>query len=570
MTSLKKYISAILIVAVLFGAGACRKNFGEINTNPSVVITPDIGFLLTYSEDKMITYQYTEWIWESMEQLMRFTQHITTDPYELTSNVNLRYGTLYKDVLPDLVEIRNQISKKEDSSSYRKAQALTYVAGILHALKATDMNGSIPYINAIKARTENKFDPEYDSQETLFALWLNELSAAIATMGDNSLTGQYSFGAADVFYKGDYTKWIKLANSLKLRIAARLENVDNARARTIFQQVLADTRGPITDIADQLTYQSVDYLPFGQGGEIVYRSQRFGTTSIIDFMKKVNDPRLPIYFEQNGLTGSFKDTLAKYGATLPAFININDPLIAYQGGPADFTTNPARAGYIKNAFPVGNNNPGNSVTNYFLISPVHRFFFSPKYNKPDGGQYKEVAVSAAEGCLQIAEFIQKGYAGTVNTKGTLKEWYEKGIRASILTMNDIAIVAQSTTGFSGNGLSEINTYLNSSNVALNGTNDKERIYIQQYLNFYRNPNEAYVFSRRTGYPRTGSAYYGRETFNELIPRRFWLLDPGETNRANWQKAMTDQGFTPNAQDLPTLSTQRIWYDKPAPAFGAGN
>ncbi|MHA4846085.1 SusD/RagB family nutrient-binding outer membrane lipoprotein [Flavitalea antarctica] len=570
MTSLKKYISATLIIAVLFGAVGCRKNFGEINTNPSVVITPDIGFLLTYSEDKMITYQYTEWIWESMEQLMRFTQHLTTDPYELTSNVNLRYPTLYKDVLPNLVEIRTQISKKEDSSSYRKAKALTYVAGILHALKATDMNGSIPYINAIKARTENKFDPEYDSQETLFALWLNELNDAIATMGDNSLTGQYSFGTADVFYKGDYTKWIKLANSLKLRIAARLENVDNARTRTIFQQVLSDTRGPITDIADQLTYQSVDYLPFGQGGEIVYRSQRFGTTSIIDFMKRVNDPRLPIYFEKNSLTGSFKDTLAKYGATLPSFININDPLIAYQGGPADFTTNPSRAAYMKNAFPVGNNNPGNAVTNYFLISPVNRFFFSPKYNKPDGGQYKEVAVSAAEGCLQIAEFIQKGYAGTVNTKGSLKEWYEKGIRASILTMNDIAVVAQSTTGFSGTGLSEINTYLNSSNVALNGTNDKERIYIQQYLNFYRNPNEAYVFSRRTGYPRTGSAYYGRETFNELIPRRFWLLDPGETNRANWQKAMTDQGFTPNAQDLPTLSTQRIWYDKPAPAFGAGN
>jgi len=69
---------------------------------------------------------------------------------------------------------------------------------------------------------------------------------------------------------------------------------------------------------------------------------------------------------------------------------------------------------------------------------------------------------------------------------------------------------------------------------------------------------------------TSSAYYPRETFNEQMPRRFWLIDPGETNRTNWQAAMTAQGFTPNAQDLPTLSTQRIWYDKNAPAFGAGN
>ncbi|MGZ8558190.1 MAG: hypothetical protein ACXWWC_07655 [Chitinophagaceae bacterium] len=48
------------------------------------------------------------------------------------------------------------------------------------------------------------------------------------------------------------------------------------------------------------------------------------------------------------------------------------------------------------------------------------------------------------------------------------------------------------------------------------------------------------------------------------------FDPGEANRANWQAAMADKGFIPNAQDLPTLSTQRIWYDKTAPNFGEGN
>jgi hypothetical protein len=332
---------------------------------------------------------------------------------------------------------------------------------------------------------------------------------------------------------------------------------------------MQDATGPIVEDADQLTYQSVDYLPFGQGGEINYRSARFGTTSIIDFMKKANDPRLPIYFEPNGLLGSYQDTLDKYNTNLPAFIDPNDPLIMFQGGPADFTTNPTRAAYIKNAFPVGNNNAGNSVTNYFLISPVNRYFFSPKFNKPGGGEYKEVTVTAAESCLLIAEFIQKGYAGSVNTNGTAEDWYKKGITSSIRTMNDIAVVAQSTTGFTGNGDAEITAYLNDPDVAFNGTNDLERIYIQEHLNFYRNPNEAFVFARRTGYPKYGSAYYARETFNETIPRRFWTMDPGETNRANWEAAMTEQGFTPNAQDLPALSSQRVWYDKPAPDFGEG-
>src|SRR5687768_10526119 len=101
MTHRKSFIIAIFLVFVLVGANSCKKNFGDINTNPSVVTQPDIGFLLTYSQDQIVKYQYTEWIWESMEQLMRFTQHLTTDPYELTSNVNLRYNTYYLQVLPN-------------------------------------------------------------------------------------------------------------------------------------------------------------------------------------------------------------------------------------------------------------------------------------------------------------------------------------------------------------------------------------------------------------------------------------------------------------------------------------
>jgi hypothetical protein len=184
--------------------------------------------------------------------------------------------------------------------------------------------------------------------------------------------------------------------------------------------------------------------------------------------------------------------------------------------------------------------------------------------------YTEVSVSAAESLLTIAEFIQKGYAGAVDTRGTVADWYNKGVAASINTMNKIAEVAGSTTAFIGSGDAEINAYLNNANVTLNGTNDLERIYVQEHLNFFRNPNEAFVFCRRTGYPKKTSTYYPREPMNEVIPRRFWTLDPGEINRQNWEAAMQDQGFTPNAQDLPALSTQRVWYDKTAPDFGEGN
>lgn len=556
-----RYIKAAMIVALL-GTSSCSKNFGDINTDPSVVITPDVKYLLSYSEDKLFTYQGTEWVWESMEQLMRVTQHVTSSPYEITGNVNTRYSNYYLQILPNLFEIRRQVDARKDKDNYQKIKEVTYIVQALHGIKVTDMNGAIPYSQAIQGRYDQKYSPVYDDQATLFNTLLAQLDEAIRVLSDNSLPAQATYGSSDIYYQSDWVKWVKLANTLKLRIAARLENADNARCQAIFQQVLKDPIGPIDGDDSQLKYMNVTYVPFGTSGDIDYRSRRYATTSIMSFLKSSNDPRLPVYFDKNDLTGTFRDSLTKYGVTLPSFIDPADPLIMYQGGPADWTTNPTVASFISNGFVVS------PYTKYSLISPINRRFFSPQLNQAKGN-FLDVAVTYAETCFYIAEFIQKGYAGGANTKGSAEDWYKKGITSSIQTMNTIAIAAGSTTAYSGTGATEISNYLGNPQVKFNGVNDLERIYIQQYLGMYRQPNEAYVFCRRTGYPKTGSAYYGREPFNEVIFRRFWLTDPGEVNRANWNAAMQQQGFTPNAMDLPTLSTQRVWYDKNAPDFGKG-
>jgi len=560
MRKLSIYIKLTVVITCVACIISCKKDFGTINTNPNSVTVPDVKFLFSYSEDRLATYQGAEWVWEGMEQFWRFTQHVTSDPYEISNNVNSRYNAFYQSILPNLFEIRRQIAMKTDKDAYQKMAAATYILQIIQGIKVTDMNGSIPYTEAIKGRYDGVYNPVFDNQEALFNTWLKELDGAIAVLANNSLPAQQSFGSYDIYYKSDWAKWVMLANTLKLRIAARLENQNVAKTKEIFQQVMNNAIGPISTDDAQLTYSSVDFSP---ASDIDYRSPRYATTSIIKFLKAANDPRLPVYYDKNDLQGNFKTVLAQNGATLPSFIDINDPLIMYQGGPADWTTNPAFAAYIKNPFQVGN-----STTKYFLISRINRKFFAPRFNGNTTGVFTDVMVSNAESCLLVAEFLQKGYANG-GSHGTAEDWYKKGITSSIKTMNNIAVAAASTTAYTGDGTTEINNYLNNAQVKFNGTGDLEKIYIQQYLNLYRNPTEAFVFCRRTGYPKNTSTYYKREVFNEVIPRRFWTNDPGEVNRANWQKALQEQGFTPLAQDVQTLNTQRIWYDKNAPAFGAG-
>lgn len=551
----------ILISATVLLMNACTKDFENINTDPSVVTSPDINALFAYSLENLESYQGTEWIWENLEQLLRYTQHLTTDPYELSTNINSRYGVYYNNILPNLFEIRAQIEKRANKDQFRNVRAVTYIVQVLHGLKVTDMNGSMPYTEAIKGRSEEMFTPVYDDQKKLYDTWLKELTDAVDSLS-GSATGQLGFASSDFIYKNNWSSWAKLANTLKLRIAVRYERQDVNIAKQVFKEVMQNAIGPIDD-ASQFVYTKPEHNPIGN--DIDYRSPRFATSSIMTFLKSTNDPRLPIYFSPNDLTGSFKDSLTKYAKTLPAFININDPLVSFQGGPADWTTDPVNAAYYKTQFEVS------QWTKYRLYSPINKKFFAPRYNNFKTGQMQDYMVTRAEACFYIAEFIQKGYGAGFDTKGTAEQWYNRGIESSIRTMNAIAAAAESTTGLTGDGNAQILAYQNHVNVKFNGVNDLERIYIQQYLNFYRLGNEAFTFCRRTGYPRNNSTYYKRNTWNQPIPRRYAINEPPlGTNTNNWTKSQQDQGFTPGDRSIPSLSTQRLWFDKTSPNFGEGN
>lgn len=557
---LLKWASGAVLASGLLFASACENDFGDINTDPSVVITPDPKFLFTYSLNSLETYQGAEWIWENLEQLLRFSQHLTTDPYELSTNINSRYSAYYSNILPNLIEIRKQIDLKPNKERYQKMRAATYVVSVLHGLRVTDMNGSMPYSQAIEGRDKQNYTPEYDTQKALYDTWLTELNAAIAALSADA-ADQENYGNADIIYHGDWIKWVKAANTLKLRIAVRYEGQDKAKTQQIFKEVMENAIGPIVADADQFAYIDPDNGPIG--GDVDYRSTRFATRSIMTFLKQTEDPRMVIYFAPNDLTTNALDSLKKYNQPLPAFINAADPLIRYQGGPADWTTDPTVAAFYKNSLNAGSNK-------YVVMSTINKVFFAPTRNNAKG-TFHDYMLTSAETCFYIAEMILKGYANGVNTKGTAEEWYKKGITSSLRTMNTIAVAALSTTGLTANAAdAEIAAYLAQPAVKFNGTNDLERIYIQEYLNFFRLPTEAFTFVRRTGYPKNGSAYYPRDPFNEVIPRRYWVDEPPlGTNNANWQKAQTEQGFTPNNRTAPTLNSQRLWFDKNNPAFGQG-
>ena len=120
---------------------------------------------------------------------------------------------------------------------------------------------------------------------------------------------------------------------------------------------------------------------------------------------------------------------------------------------------------------------------------------------------------------------------------------------------------------------EITNYLATPEVQFNGTDDLEKVYIQQFLNFYRLPSEGWALSMRTGYPKYGSSLLARYPTddNEIpFPRRAPTPEPGDLNRENWEKASAEQGFTSPRDETPSvLNSQRLWWDKNNPTIGSG-
>ncbi|MEI6679992.1 MAG: SusD/RagB family nutrient-binding outer membrane lipoprotein [Mariniphaga sp.] len=163
---------------------------------------------------------------------------------------------------------------------------------------------------------------------------------------------------------------------------------------------------------------------------------------------------------------------------------------------------------------------------YSLISGINRRFFNPRIDDATG-KVIDVIVPHAKVCIQIAEFIPKGYGTGVGTKGTAADCYNKGVRASIETMNNIAIKAGSYSVSNVSALTD--AYLQQPKVMLDGNNNLEKIYIQQLFNFYKMGNEAFGLVRRTGFPKYNSTLLPRQTTPDMIARRYWLLDPGVVN-----------------------------------------
>ncbi|MEN2399029.1 SusD/RagB family nutrient-binding outer membrane lipoprotein [Flavobacterium sp. MC2016-06] len=153
----------------------------------------------------------------------------------------------------------------------------------------TDAYGPIPYTEA----GNGKEKVAYDSQETIYADFFKLLDESNATLTSSSSATVGLLAPNDRIYQGSSEKWRRFGNSLRLRIALRISDVDAAKAKT---QAEAAVAAGVMETNDQSAYFKASNITPNNLNMIVNNWGYTMTASMESILKGYNDPRLPLWF----------------------------------------------------------------------------------------------------------------------------------------------------------------------------------------------------------------------------------------------------------------------------------
>ena len=492
---MKKSIYILLFLVLILGA--CDSDFEEMNVDPTKPVQVDIKNKLSIAQLYTSGSRYEVWrnmlIWNAtmMQHLATTTSYWTGDKY--MRNDGYASSQIDRDYPNTIKTIEDMLLQVEQEELPAEMEAIVRILRVFVFHRVTDLYGDVPYSEAGKAIIGDILAPKYDKQEDIYADMLNELEVSAAALG----SGISGFGSADLMFQGDQTKWKKFANSLMLRLALRISNVDPAGAE---QWAVKAINGGVMTSNEDIALINM------QTGPVELNQSAFGqvflvddvslSTTLVDALS--GDPRLPIL----GARASDESSAI---ADLQGFPNgLDATMLANSTGEEDM---------LNYAHP-----------NRMLV----------------GLDAPTVLQTYAEVELLLAEAALKGWVS-----GSVEQHYNAGVTAAMkmyeVLYGSAAAVADA----------DIATFL--ANNPYDVANGMEQIATQHWLATFFNEYETYSNWRRTGYPVLVPVNYPGNVTNGTIPRRMTYSTSEQSNNvANYNDAIASQGAD--------VMTTRIWWD----------
>jgi len=456
---MKKIISLAVLLVLL---GACTKNFEEINSNPYQItdesLTQDFNHVGAYFQGLLSNLQGHQ-VEEDLAT-DSFVRHFGT-PTPFVSNRNnttyyITWNSFWGRIYNSVMSPSRQVIKIAEEGGYDVFAAWAKFIQVMGLSRLTAYHGPLIYSEYGKPTTPILYDSEKTLYDSFFRV-IDETQAVFAA--NKTYPGLKKFDAS---YGGDITKWIKLMNSMRLRLAIRLSKADPTLAKQQGEKAIADAGGLILTNADNFNISL-----YGAKMPLAvicfeWQDTRMGA-GMEEFLVGLKDPRIGKYFAPAKDASLYTDHPAfpYKGIASGAYLGAKDDRQLYSEVSEDWK----------------------SVTS-------RRFF------------------TAAEVHFALAEAALRGWAGA----GDAKTHYEEGIKMSFQNwgaggVDTYLADATSTPINYVDPKDSRNSYTTRSTVTVawdeTATKEEklEKIITQKWIDALTNANEVWCDHRRTGYPK---------------------------------------------------------------------
>ena len=340
---MNKYIYKVFSVAAIAFCGiACTSNFEEINKNPYGVSDDEMqrdGYIIRASLTGMAngvispdvnTTQFTECLLGGTQggymadANAGFANTISNyNPTDNWTNVFMKSDR----IIPVIYTNYKQLHQVTDDPVILAVGDIVKVAA-MH--RVTDTYGPIPYT---KIGQDGSLTVPYDSQEDVYKAMFNELDNAVSVLMPNRTNNFAS--EADAIYGGNVEKWIKLANSLKLRLAMRVSYAAPELSKEMAESAVKNEVGVITSNDDNARFSAwgtdgnpikvaVEYNKVStheDGTACTTSGDSHVAADIVCYMNGYNDPRRAAYFTKSEWDGNDYVGMRR-GIVIPAHATI--------------------------------------------------------------------------------------------------------------------------------------------------------------------------------------------------------------------------------------------------------
>jgi hypothetical protein len=306
-----RFLFVTLALVALFAS--CSKDYLDVNDDPNRTtdenVTPELLFTQAATavgyrtigtviggEGAKTELQYAQnWV-----GYMAGTGDFAIEQIETTYNIDFAFGDppWQRDygVLFDL----NRTKTKALAGDNKVLAGAAMILSAKMFQELVDTYGDLPYTQAFQTQVYKR--PVYDKAQDVYNALQQSLDTAISYMSE---PGPSSFEAADVVNHGDQAKWIKFANTLKLRLLIRQSEVADFNPSAEIAKIQANGgvlgAGESVSVNPGFTNAQSKQSPF-------YGNYGFTTTGnkagggwaannyILNILQSNNDPRIERFF----------------------------------------------------------------------------------------------------------------------------------------------------------------------------------------------------------------------------------------------------------------------------------